>query len=205
MYRNRQHGVLAMTVNRLASLGFTLIELMVTLAIVAVLMAVATPSFISFQRNAELSAFANTLLSAVNTARSEAMKRGRHTMVIPADATDWQTGWIVFVDVDRSNDYDATKDILVMTAGAAPAFLTVGGTDGTASIASPYLMYDASGYSKKIDAAFSASVVEIKRNDVSDGQALSQTRRLRLDRTGRARVCTPTTTTDAQCAATISG
>ena len=205
MYRNRQHGVLAMTVNRLASLGFTLIELMVTLAIVVVLMAVATPSFISFQRNAELSAFANTLLSAVNTARSEAMKRGRHTMVIPADATDWQTGWIVFVDVDRSNDYDATKDTLVMTAGAAPAFLTVGGTDGTASIASPYLMYDASGYSKKTDAAFSASVVEIKRNDVSGTQALNQTRRFRLDRTGRARVCTPTTTADAQCAATISG
>lgn len=204
MHRNGHFGMLAMKHNRSAHSGFTLLELMVTAAVAAVLMAVAAPSFISFQRNAELTTFANTMLSAVNTARSEAMKHGQHAMVIPAGTTGWGSGWIVFVDVNRNDVFDTSSDILVMNRDAPAAYLTVAGTDGTAALTSPavpYVMFDASGYAKTKAAAFESSGLEFKRNDVAADQELAHTRRLLIDRSGRARVCKPATSSDAQCPA----
>lgn len=57
--------------------GFTLIELMVTLAVVVVLLRVCVPGFVSMQRNSELTSAANGLLASINAARTEAMKIGR--------------------------------------------------------------------------------------------------------------------------------
>ena len=65
------------------SAGFTLIELVVTIAIAAVLAALAVPSFIQYQRNSELTSLTNSLLAAVNAAKGEAMKTGRNAFVIP--------------------------------------------------------------------------------------------------------------------------
>ena len=48
--------------------GFTLIELMVTIALAAVLMTIAAPSFVQYQRNSELTSLTNSLLAAINAA-----------------------------------------------------------------------------------------------------------------------------------------
>ena len=80
--------------------GFTLIELMVTIAIASILLMIATPSFVAFQRNSELTSLANSFIAAVNATRGEAMKVGRHAMAVPADGTNWSSGWTVFVDND---------------------------------------------------------------------------------------------------------
>ena len=181
--------------------GFTLIELMVTVSLAAILMAVAVPSVNTFVRNSELTSFTNTLLSGINAARGEAMKRGRYAMVVPADGASWDSGWIVFVDVDRSNAYAAASDITILTSEPKPSYLTITG-NGTASGSTPYILYDASGYSKTTAGAFGASTFEITRNDVSGTELLSQTRRLKIASTGRARVCTPKTASDTTCSAT---
>lgn len=69
--------------------GFTLIELMVTMALVAVLLRIGIPSFVSFQRNSELTSAANGLLSSINSARTEAMKRNMNAGVVPASGNSW--------------------------------------------------------------------------------------------------------------------
>ena len=180
---------------RQLSSGFTLIELLVTISIAAILMMVAVPSLSTFLRNAQLTSFTNTMLAAVNAARGEAMKRGMYAMVVPVDSTSWDSGWIVFVDVDRSRTYNASSDIIVLTHEAKPSYLTIT-ANGSAAVSPPYIMYDASGYSRLKSGGFGALTLEVKRNDVTGSELLAQTRRLKIASTGRARICTPKTTSD---------
>ena len=197
MFRYRLIGLLEMKNYSTVENGFTLIELMVTLAMVAILMTVAVPSFTTFQRNAELTSFSNSLLSGINAARGEAMKRGRNAMVVPKDG-DWNKGWTVFVDVNRNGVFDEATDITVLKREAAPSYLTVTNTAGTAAD-SLYIMYDASGYSRLTGGGFGAWTVQVVRNDVTGSTLLAQTRRIKIASTGRARVCTPATATDINC------
>ncbi len=187
---------------RVPTQGFTLIELMVTMALAAILMSVAVPSFTTFMRNAELTSFTNTLLAAVNAARGEAMKRGRYAMVVPKDGSSWDSGWTVFVDIDRSQSLTA-GDITIFTSEPKTNALSIRG-NGSASGSTPYIMYDASGYSKLKNGSFSALTFEIKRNDVTGTELLTQTRRLKIASTGRPRICTPKTSSDTTCNYTAS-
>jgi type IV fimbrial biogenesis protein FimT len=81
--------------------GFTLIELLITVAIVAILAGVAVPSMMSTVKNNRSTALVNELISALNFARSEAVKRGLRVNLCPRNAAgdacgaDWSSGWLV--------------------------------------------------------------------------------------------------------------
>jgi len=81
--------------------GFSLIELMVVVAIVAIMVAIGAPSFSEMMRRNRLSAAASALQVSLSLARSEAVKRGsdaRVTVAANTTAGAWANGWTVFVD-----------------------------------------------------------------------------------------------------------
>ncbi|WP_050984671.1 GspH/FimT family pseudopilin [Thiorhodococcus drewsii] len=86
--------------------GVTLIELVVTLSIAAILMTIAVPSFQDLIRNNRASAQVNEFLTALNLARTEAVKRGASVSVCSStdsttcrssSVTNWADGWILYV------------------------------------------------------------------------------------------------------------
>lgn len=85
--------------------GFTLIELMITLAIVGILLMVGVPSLKTFMQSNMLVASTNELLSALHVARSEAIKLNTRVSICDSSngtscglTGDWSNGWIVFID-----------------------------------------------------------------------------------------------------------
>ena len=100
--------------------GFTLIELLVTMTIAAIVLTIAVPNFITFVQNNRLTSQANDVVTALNYARSEAIKRGvrvtvcsRSTDTACAGSTTWDTGWLVFVDADGDGDVDGETPLQV--------------------------------------------------------------------------------------------
>lgn len=90
--------------------GFTLIELIVTLIVIAIVATVAVPNFARFIESTRLSGHSSDLVSALNVARSEAIKRGSRVGVCTSTdqatcsgSDDWSDGWIVYVDDGSGN------------------------------------------------------------------------------------------------------
>lgn len=106
---HRQHGLAALMQPTGKSQGFTLVELMVTVAVLAILVAVAVPSFASISNRNRLSALANDVVSSLQTARMEALRRGQRVVLCrSSDGATCSTGnpwngWIVFTDADGNN------------------------------------------------------------------------------------------------------
>jgi len=103
--------------------GFTLIEIMVTVAVSVILLAVAVPNYINFMRSNKLSTNVNTFVQALQFARLEARGRGAtlcaSTGKVGAtsgheecDSADWGKGWIVFSDYDTSGTLNGNDEIL---------------------------------------------------------------------------------------------
>jgi type IV fimbrial biogenesis protein FimT len=111
--------------------GFTLIELVVTLAVLAIVLAIAIPSFQDFLRRNRVAAETNNLTSALALARSEAVKLAQRVTVCgvadpsaetPACADDsWSSGWIVFVDTGDVGDATGDTILRVQQPNAADA------------------------------------------------------------------------------------
>ncbi len=77
--------------------GFTILELMVTVVIAAILLSIAIPSFTNLIRRNQITTYANEFGSAVNLARSEAIKRGTSIAITSNAGTDWTQGWSLTV------------------------------------------------------------------------------------------------------------
>lgn len=98
--------------------GLTLVELMVTIAVVAILAAVGIPMFQRVIHTNNAASGVNDLVTALQMARASAASRGVRTVVCPRDpstltcGTDWDNGWLVFADADKDGVLDSGEPVL---------------------------------------------------------------------------------------------
>lgn len=133
--------------------GFTLIELMITLAVAAILAALAAPGFSSLIRDHRLSTQANTFLASLQLARTEAVKRGVQVTIRRNGGADapWDTGWRVFTDWDGDGEFDGDVDQTDCTQEQdcilkQQAALDNGMTMRTGGIFSTWMAYQPTGF-----------------------------------------------------------
>lgn len=111
-----------MTLIHTRAAGFSLLELIAGITVLAVLLAIGAPSFSNLIRNQRIATQANSVVGALNYARAEVAARSLPVTVCAAssadrtecaDSTNWQFGWIIFTD--RSGDpgiIDGTDEVL---------------------------------------------------------------------------------------------
>lgn len=117
------------------TMGFTLIELMFTLAIAAILLTLAAPSFKDTIKNTRLVTEVNNLASGLNFTRSEAIKRGLSVTLCNLDSGgdcsgNWQNGWSIFVDHNSNGQVDPNvnpllDDTILRVGEGVPASITL--------------------------------------------------------------------------------
>jgi len=90
---------------RLHQRGMTLLEMMVTISIVVILVTTGVPGMIELIRDTKQSTYVMDIVSHLNYARTEAIKRGRMVTVCPSNdgaaclgVARWHSGWITFAD-----------------------------------------------------------------------------------------------------------
>ncbi len=118
--------------------GFTLIELLVVVAIISITLAIGFPSFQSIITNSRLTTAANSMVSALQFARSEALKQHK-AVVIRKKTTDWIGGWNMFVDLNANNTQQITTEATIASFDAFGSTITVTSTYAN------YVNYGANG------------------------------------------------------------
>ncbi len=164
--------------------GFTLVELLVSIAVLAVILGIAVPSFMSTMANSRLTGAANELLAAIQQARMEALRRGMRVTLCPSDdgancAGNWNDGWIMFTDPSAGGPaVDAGSAILARGAGL-PADIQISGGG--------FISFTPDGMSKNLLGAPAAVTLRL----CSPSKALDDDRRARdivISPSGRAAI-----------------
>lgn len=163
-------------------LGFSAIELMVSLTVAMILLGIGVPAFSALIANLRIAAAARDFLAAINLTRSEAIQRGARVDLVPVDGRNWKSGWIVFVDSNGNLQPDASEPV-IFSHGPAPKGLGVESnfTDDTAK----YLSYTATGRTRTHRSG------QQPQSGTVTFSLDSQARKIKINFLGRARICNP--------------
>lgn len=157
--RNRNFGIRK-------TRGFTLIEVMIAVSIMAVLMGLAVPSFMKVIASNQVTVATNDSLSFFTYARAEALKLGKRVTMCASsdlatcsDTAFWSDGFIIFVDNDRTSGLVAidTDDEVLKAIGPKNGSIRVSGDADVAE----YVSYGADGKTKKIDGTRLSGIVKV--------------------------------------------
>ncbi len=156
--------------------GFTLLEILITTALIALVMAIGVPSMSEFIKNDRLATQINTLVGHLALARSAAVSRHQSVIVCASNdqascsSTDWADGWIVFVDVDASGAFSAGDELLRVQQ-------PLGGGNTLVSDAGAVVTYDNRGFAPNSTGSFK----------LCDERGTAHMKSITISNTGRVR------------------
>lgn len=129
-----------------AQAGMTLIELMITVAIVAILIGISVPSFANLGSSQKVGTSAHSVMTSFNHARMRALSLRTQVVLCPSTdgvtcsgGSSWEKGWLTYDDANRNRKLDPSETVSARV-GALPAGLTA-----TTSVARPQLMFKPDG------------------------------------------------------------
>lgn len=117
--------------------GFTLLELMITVTLLAILMGIGIPSFNSTIASSQLTSQTNRIVAALNATRMEAVKRNTQAVICTStngtacNGTSWASGWLIYMDSDKDGALGTGED--VFAKAEANANVSAAGNDTVAS------------------------------------------------------------------------
>lgn len=183
--------------------GFTLVELLFTVVILAVLLSIGVPNLRDFLRNSRMTAYANDMLADVNLARTEAIKRRVVVGVCastdplatsPACAATNVTsfrGWLVFVDDANPNAASGNDGNGVIDTGETVLRRhELPDSAVTAKSDAGFISFADTGFTRPITTTASATRIVMcdARGNVATSGDRSAARAVTIARTGRAAV-----------------
>lgn len=165
--------------------GFTLVELLVVLALGVSLLAIAVPGYGFLVNSSRLTALTNDLVGALRLTRLEAIKRGKWVTVCKTgnpmaahpgcnNSAHWHDGWLMFVD-GGTRGVREPGDTLLRVHGPSPA-----GAEISANSFHQFISYRASGISRGSNGLGNGTIqvcLAGKRRDI----VISMTGRIRLN------------------------
>lgn len=169
------------------SSGFTLLELLITVAITAIIMAMAAPNFADLIDDNVTVTQTNYFATAINVARSEAVKRNNNVIICKrsgnvcstSTTTDWEAGWIVFADADADNQVDSGEEISIIDA------LRTGYTLRPSDVNTAWLSFTASG---KASSNVAGTFTGIDFSMCSPDKDTTNARTININTVGRTKI-----------------
>ncbi len=171
--------------------ALTLIELLVTMAVFIVLVAFAAPSMTNYTQGNRVTAETNSIVGALNFARSEAVKRSTNISICKSNdgttcgdnTVGWNNGWIIFVNTN--NDSPAVRDageaILSIYGAIAPT-----STLQVSAALSNFITYRSNGISSA-----QGSLIFCDRRGASSARVVTINRTGRPSTSKGGGTCTP--------------
>ena len=155
--------------------GFTLIELMITIAILAILLGLGTPSLQTMIHNNQVAAQNNELMGLINFAKSESVRRNTDVTML---LTNGSTGWSAIVE-DPTNTADIEGCVVgqLRCANNTRVGMTAGETT---------LVFNNRGYIRDADDAWAAMTIYLQHENCS---GTNQRRRIDVTATGQVSSC----------------
>ena len=163
-------------------LGFTLVEVLIALALVAGMATLAVPPLMAQHDKSTLRQHTADLAHAITFTRQQAMLHGQ-TALLAAINQQWQQGWVSFIDTDHAGFYHPEHDITLMHYPAPAAPIHLAAPSAHTGYANPfaqgYVLFNAQGFPRTRDGSLANGSLQLSMGQWQFSVYLHQSGRVR--------------------------